>query len=1485
LTNIRHKPSKRQKRHLREVAAGLAPPTITHQRFSSRRKANAVTYNEDSDLGEYDDREWDYVEVEADNTPYIDVILGFRLPEGRSLTDDKLGKEDFEYWVKWTGQAHVHATWNTYDELKDLRGNRKIFNYFQKVLAYLIYYETDKSAPAEDKEMFIMKYGQQIEEYENNQKIERVIATRDGEIGTQYLVKWQGLLYDSATWEEADFVSEMSQQAIDDYLNRSQRLPSSDKKHFWSPNYTDTHTFMNKQPSYVQCGQLREFQLLGLNYLCMNWCKRKNVIIADEMGLGKTVQTVSFVSWLIHQKRQEGPHLIVVPLSTLPAWMDTFAKWTPDVNAVAYHGSSASRSIAQEHELLLYGDSRKPKFNVLVTTYENINIDPFLSSISWQFLAVDEAHRLKNRESVLYKALVAYNVPAKLLITGTPMQNSIEELSALLDFLNPGVVEAPENIDDLPPEEGAKILAEFKEIIRPYMLRRVKTEVEKDLPPKTEKILRVELSSLQLEYYQNILTRNYAALNAGSNGHRQSLLNIMMELKKCSNHPFLFPGAEDRVLQGSTSREDQLRAITTSSGKMMLLDKLLTKVREENHRVLIFTQLVSMLNILNDYLQMKGYKFQRLDGTISSTNRRQAIDRFNHPDSEDFAFILSTRAGGLGINLATADTIVLFDSDWNPHLDIQAMARAHRIGQTKPVTVFRFVSSDTIEEEILERARNKLVLEFLLIQRGADEEESKVHRRALTAATEAPQSAQDITEILKRRSQKMFESSDNQKRLEELDINSIIATAEEHQTQDASAIKSSDGGFDFMQAMITSVKFEGGWDEIIPKEKIAELEEEEARRKEEEFLKKLQEENKPRKRKPTSSEKEQREAKKRARKSTAAMAAMAAESDDDDDDDKSNGSDDDSDTNKDPKRPLSPKEWRNLIRSCEKYGSFADYDAQQKIVKDGRLTGRDLGVLQAAYDEVVQLCNTKIDESGKMVEEEEKAGKKQPTKKEKKAILLEHHGVKRINCETFLERATDMQMVRELVANTQHVRGFRVPEATKAAHYTCAWGAREDGMLVVGLARHGFGGWSAMQADTDLDLNDKFFLEENRAETKKQRGEAESSKSPGAVHLVRRANYLLSVLRDKQAMAAGTSARRTAENHHRPSKKAPRDRVHTLKSEGTSTGGAAINGSASPRPKIERPRSSSNVDSRMSVERPSSRQSNESSGFRRKHDGDDEDRDSKRRRLSNESHEGRPFKNGTHKEDRERAKKIEKRRYDRQNALNPSPEKRRDRDSERHSYHRRDRDLTSRDRSRSPRRDRHDNFRDRGDRDRERNGRPNPYRDERRDYRREGRHDQPRRRDDDRRQDREHARPRGDSFDRPVSRDGSLIQRSDRDRHDRYDKYHGDHRNRDRPREHKHDRSHYDDRHSGHHGERHKDHKHSHEKKYDVSRCSAHFEQNGPEILRAVRTGMTAAYDKSLSKEDRTRPMRRAMADIHRFIEKTGGESGDSSRLSKMDLW
>jgi chromodomain-helicase-DNA-binding protein 1 len=282
---------------------------------------------------------------------------------------------------------------------------------------------------------------------------------------------------------------------------------------------------------------------------------------------------------------------------------------------------------------------------------------------------------------------------------------------------------------------------------------------------------------------------------------------------------------------------------------MMLLDRLLTKLKKDNHRVLIFSQMVKMLDILGDYLQLRGYQFQRLDGTIAAGPRRMAIDHFNADDSHDFCFLLSTRAGGLGINLMTADTVIIFDSDWNPQADLQAMARAHRIGQKKPVSIYRLVSKETVEEEVLERARNKLMLEFITIQRGVtDKDKKELREKAIKAGKiDDPKSSEDISRILKRRGQKMFEQSGNQKKLEELDIDSVLENAEEHKTEVPEGMVA-DGGEDFLKSFeYTDVKIDLEWDDIIPKDQLASIKEEEEKRAHEEYLAKVVEENAPRK--------------------------------------------------------------------------------------------------------------------------------------------------------------------------------------------------------------------------------------------------------------------------------------------------------------------------------------------------------------------------------------------------------------------------------------------------------------------------------------------------------------------------------------------------------------------------------------------------------------------------------------------------------------
>ena len=862
----------------------------------------------------------------------------------------------------------------------------------------------------------------------------------------------------------------------------------------------------------------------GVNFLAFNWCRGNNVILADEMGLGKTVQTVAFMNWLRHDRQQQGPFIVVVPLSTMPSWAETFDNWTPDVNYVVYNGNEASRNIIREHELLLEGNPRKAKFNVLLTTYEYILADAtFLSQIKWQFMAVDEAHRLKNRESQLYAKLLDFKAPSRLLITGTPMQNTLGELSALMDFLMPGVIRIEENMDLSSKEASAKI-SEMTAAIQPYMLRRTKNKVENDIPQKTEKIIRVELSDVQLDYYKNILTRNYTALNEGAKGQKQSLLNIMMELKKASNHPYMFPNAEDRILGGSTRREDKLKGIITSSGKMMLLDQLLAKLRKDNHRVLIFSQMVKMLDLLEDYLCYRNYKYQRLDGTIAAGPRRLAIEQFNAPDSDDFCFLLSTRAGGLGINLMTADTVILFDSDWNPQADLQAMARAHRIGQTKPVSIYRLVSKETVEEEVLERARNKLMLEWITIQRGVTDKDAKelTDRMARVGkAVSEPNSSEDISRILKRRGEKMFHQSGNQKKLEELDIDSVLENAEEHQTEQPEGI-AADGGEDFLKSFeYMDVKVDLEWDQIIPREQLDDIKAEEKKKADDEYLANFIEENAPRKRKQADEEREERAAKKRAR--DMAMEVVAEDSD--------------QRPGQDPKRPLSEKEVRNLIRGYLRFGSIDDRG--DELVQEARLTTRDRGLLKASLQEIIDMATKLMKEEQNRIDYLERNGGKTLTKKDKKAVLFDFKGVKRINAETIVERPDEMRMLKDVTEKVQDPKSFRIPEASKGATYTCEWGSKEDGMLCVGIVRHGYGAWVQIRDDPDLALGDKFFLEEHRVEKKEERskGEEKTVKSPGAVHLVRRADYLLSVLKEKTSGGTNLAAKRAVENHHRNNKK------------------------------------------------------------------------------------------------------------------------------------------------------------------------------------------------------------------------------------------------------------------------------------------------------------------------------------------------------------
>ncbi|RDW88846.1 hypothetical protein BP6252_00878 [Coleophoma cylindrospora] len=1194
--------TKKQRR--RQLEAGNLAPILQEKRWNSRRAAQvtAGAYQE-SDAELEDESEMmtpNYWTNDVEDTsPYIDIVLKHKLKDGLDMSKEDLGRDDFDYFIKWQGKSHYHATWETEASLKGMRGFRRLENYYRKIVLEDIDMARDDNIPPETKEKWMLDRERDADALIDTTQVERVIGTRAGEEGTEYFVKWKSLYYESCTWETEALISNIAQEAIDHFLDRSSRSFASDRDQS-NPNTRTGHIPLREQPAYIKNGQLRDFQITGLNFLAYNWSRNKNVILADEMGLGKTVQTVSFMNWLRHDRRQEGPFLVVVPLTTIPAWAATFDHWSPDTNYVIYNGKEASRSIIREYELLIDGNVKRPKFNVLLTSYEYILADAtFLAQIKWQFMAVDEAHRLKNRESQLYVKLLDFKAPSRLLITGTPVQNTLGELSALMDFLMPGELDIEENMD-LTEEAAGEKIQDLTTKIQPYILRRTKQKVENDLPPKSEKIIRVELSDVQLDYYKNILTRNYAALNEGAKGQKQSLLNIMMELKKASNHPYMFPNAEEKILKGSERREDQLKGLIASSGKMMLLDQLLTKLKRDGHRVLIFSQMVKMLDILGDYLQLRGHQFQRLDGTIAAGPRRMAIDHFNAEDSNDFCFLLSTRAGGLGINLMTADTVIIFDSDWNPQADLQAMARAHRIGQKKPVSIYRLVSKETVEEEVLERARNKLMLEFITIQRGVtDKEKKELREKAVKAGKiDDPKSSEDISRILKRRGQKMFEQSGNQKKLEELDIDSVLENAEEHKTEVPEGMVA-DGGEDFLKSFeYTDVKIDLEWDDIIPKDQLDGIKAEEEKRAHEEYLARVVEENAPRKAAMKTGEqmdREQRLAKKRERDQAEADERREAEA-----------------NRADPKRELNDKEARNLFRAFLRYGSIDERG--EELIKDARLVGRDFDLLKATLQAVTDESNKRLRDEAARVEAMERQSNKPLTKKDKKAVLFDFLGVKRLNAETVIERPNEMKMLRDVLNSQEDFRKFRVPDATKAAHYSCDWGAKEDGMLLVGIHRHGYGAWVPIREDPDLGLADKFFLEEHRVDKKEERSKADEkvAKAPGAVHLVRRADYLLSVLKAKYL--DNQAAKRAVENHHRNNKKHERNGHRRSEARGSV--------SASPAPQLkkrhsehrDRDRAHSHSHSNGGHRDPRRESAGDSrADLKRKHSGDD-DRHSKHKR-------------------------------------------------------------------------------------------------------------------------------------------------------------------------------------------------------------------------------------------------------------------------------
>ncbi|KAI9487898.1 MAG: SNF2 family N-terminal domain-containing protein [Benjaminiella poitrasii] len=481
------------------------------------------------------------------------------------------------------------------------------------------------------------------------------------------------------------------------------------------------------QPDILVGGLLKDYQLKGLQWMVSLYNNHLNGILADEMGLGKTIQTISLITYLIEKKRQNGPYLIIVPLSTLTNWTLEFEKWAPAVKTIVYKGPPNTRKELQNE--IRYND-----FQVLLTTFEYIIKDrPVLSKVKWLHMIVDEGHRMKNTNSKLTVVLRQYyHTRYRLILTGTPLQNNLPELWALLNFILPKIFKSVKSFEEwfntpfnnqgvadkigLNEEEQLLIIKRLHKVLRPFLLRRLKRDVEAELPDKVERVIKCKLSPLQTHLYIQMKRNGTLYTNdvvKGKSGVK-GLNNTIMQLRKICNHPFVFEEVESVVNPSGLSNELLYR----TSGKFELLDRMLPKLKETGHRVLIFFQMTQVMSIMEDFLNWKGFSYLRLDGSTKADDRSELLRLFNAENSPYFVFLLSTRAGGLGLNLQTADTVIIFDSDWNPHQDLQAQDRAHRIGQTKEVRIFRLISTNSVEENILARANFKLDIDGKVIQAG-----------------------------------------------------------------------------------------------------------------------------------------------------------------------------------------------------------------------------------------------------------------------------------------------------------------------------------------------------------------------------------------------------------------------------------------------------------------------------------------------------------------------------------------------------------------------------------------------------------------------------------------------------------------------------------------------------------------------------------------------------------------------------------------------
>lgn len=625
-------------------------------------------------------------------------------------------EEDDSFLVKMRGKSYLHCEWVPKEQIKATRVGAMKVKRFKKVGLDQDYTKIDRILT-------------ELQDEENNKLV---------------LIKWKKLPYENSTFElvEEAMKCEGFEEELKNYKNRKRmrhmRMPVD-----WRPN-RENQIKLSEDKVYAHGNKLRSYQIEGVNWLLNRWYYKQSCIMADEMGLGKTVQSVTFVNALFQEFEYTAPALIVAPLSTIVNWEREFKNWT-DLRVLTYHGSIQARDIINDYEFSIKtGNISVRLFDVIITTYEMaMQGADHLMQFEYGVGIFDEAHRLKNTSSKAASCLRNFSISHKVLLSGTPIQNNLNELWALFNFIDGQRFNSLNNFLEEFKMEKAEDVEKLQNVLKPLMLRRMKEDVETSIPLKEETIIEVELTMIQKRYYRAILEKNIEFLTKGDKNNVPNLINTMMELRKCCIHPYLIKGAEEKIVGDyfkrkrlSGNEENPTTTLTNqpiqigdftfndsdeyhkimiqSSGKLVLLDKLLEKLKGQ-HKVLIFSQMTKCLDLLADYLTYRNHKFERIDGGVRGDHRQAAIDRFSTGDA--FVFLLCTRAGGVGINLTAADTVVIFDSDWNPQNDLQAQARCHRIGQKNEVKIYRLITRNSYEREMFDKAGLKLGLDKAILQR------------------------------------------------------------------------------------------------------------------------------------------------------------------------------------------------------------------------------------------------------------------------------------------------------------------------------------------------------------------------------------------------------------------------------------------------------------------------------------------------------------------------------------------------------------------------------------------------------------------------------------------------------------------------------------------------------------------------------------------------------------------------------------------------